>query len=258
MLLTGPNMAGKSTFLRQVALNVILAQSGLPLPAINAEIGIVDRLFSRVGASDDLANGRSTFMVEMTEAASILNQAGPRSLVVIDEIGRGTSTLDGLAIAWAILETLHNTIQCRTIFATHFHELSQLTHHLPFIQNFTMKIKEWKGTIIFQYEVVPGAAEHSWGIHVAQLAGVPTITLNRAKSILQTLETQQYGSQISLPLSDTDATVGNQDHSQGNFDAEKQKILNEIETAFMEINPDQITPMDAINILYKLKKVIDR
>ena len=258
MLLTGPNMAGKSTFLRQVALNVILAQSGLPLPATNAEIGIVDRLFSRVGASDDLANGRSTFMVEMTEAASILNQAGPRSLVVIDEIGRGTSTLDGLAIAWAILETLHNTIQCRTIFATHFHELSQLTHHLPFIQNFTMKIKEWKGSIIFQYEVVPGAAEHSWGIHVAQLAGVPTTTLNRAKSVLQTLETQQYGSQISLPLSDTDATVGNQNHSQVNFDTEKRKMLNEIETALIKINPDQITPMDAINILYKLKKVIDR
>lgn len=258
MLLTGPNMAGKSTFLRQIALNVILAQSGLPLPATSAEIGIVDQLFSRVGASDDLAHGRSTFMVEMTEAASILNQAGPRSLVVIDEIGRGTSTLDGLAIAWAILETLHNTIQCRTIFATHFHELSQLTQHLPCIQNFTMKIKEWKGSIIFQYEVVSGTAEHSWGIHVAQLAGVPIPTINRAKSILQSLESQQHGTQISLPFPDTVIVTNNRDNSNKNFNFNTKNTTNEFKSILNEINLDQTTPINAINILYKLKKVIDR
>ncbi len=256
MLLTGPNMAGKSTYLRQVALNVILAQSGLPIPATSAEIGIVDQLFSRVGASDDLAHGKSTFMVEMTEAAAILNQAGPRSLVVIDEIGRGTSTLDGLAIAWAILETLHNTIQCRTIFATHYHELAELTQHLSFIKNFTMKIKEWKGSIIFQYEVVPGTAEQSWGIHVAQLAGVPHSTIKRAKSILNILENQKYGSQINLPLSlienDHPLPDKNDNLVQGNVH------VHEIETILKEINPDLITPINALNIVYKLKKIIDR
>ena len=144
MLLTGPNMAGKSTFLRQNALFVVLAQAGLPVPAESAVLGIVDRLFSRVGAADDLARGRSTFMVEMTETAAILHQAGPRSLVVVDEIGRGTSTLDGLAIAWAVLEALHSAIRCRTIFATHFHELAELADRLPRLKPHTMRVKEWK------------------------------------------------------------------------------------------------------------------
>lgn len=258
MLLTGPNMAGKSTFLRQIALSVILAQSGLPVPATSAEIGIVDRLFSRVGASDDLAHGRSTFMVEMTEAASILNQAGPRSLVVIDEIGRGTSTLDGLAIAWSILESLHNTIQCRTIFATHFHELAQLTQHLSFLQTFTMKIKEWKGSIIFQYEVVPGTAEHSWGIHVAQLAGVPLPTLKRAKVILQTLETQQYGTQISLPLISNNEAIKKQENPENEKTSQEEVNNRTLQCTLKEIKPDEITPKEALNILYQLKKIIDQ
>ena len=146
LLLTGPNMAGKSTFLRQNALIVVLAQAGLPVPAESASIGVVDRLFSRVGAADDLARGRSTFMVEMTETAAILHQAGPRSLVVVDEIGRGTATLDGLAIAWAVLESLHSAIRCRTIFATHFHELAELAERLPRIKPHTMRVKEWKGS----------------------------------------------------------------------------------------------------------------
>ncbi len=146
LLLTGPNMAGKSTFLRQNALIVVLAQAGLPVPAEGATIGVVDRLFSRVGAADDLARGRSTFMVEMTETAAILHQAGPRSLVVVDEIGRGTATLDGLAIAWAVLEALHSAIRCRTIFATHFHELAELADRLPRLKPHTMRVKEWKGT----------------------------------------------------------------------------------------------------------------
>ncbi len=147
LLLTGPNMAGKSTFLRQNALAVVLAQAGLPVPAEAATIGLVDRLFSRVGAADDLARGRSTFMVEMVETAAILHQAGPRSLVVVDEIGRGTATLDGLAIAWAVLEALHSAIRCRTIFATHFHELAELADRLPRIKPHTMRVKEWKGTV---------------------------------------------------------------------------------------------------------------
>lgn len=244
MLLTGPNMAGKSTFLRQVAIAVILAQSGLPVPAEKAEIGIVDRLFSRVGASDDLAQGRSTFMVEMIEAAAILNQAGPRSLVVIDEIGRGTSTLDGLAIAWAMLEALHTTIQCRTIFATHFHELVHSTQHLHHLQPFTMKVQEWKGTIIFQYEVIAGAAEHSWGIHVAQLAGVPNTMIIRAQQILNHLETERPGTQTSLPF-EIQPTISSPTES-NEISILKQKLK--------EVHPDQISPREALDILYELKK----
>ncbi|EUK19045.1 DNA mismatch repair protein MutS [Commensalibacter papalotli (ex Servin-Garciduenas et al. 2014)] len=251
MLLTGPNMAGKSTFLRQVALCVILAQAGLPVPAEEAEIGIVDHLFSRVGASDDLAHGRSTFMVEMTEAAAILNQAGPRSLVVIDEIGRGTSTLDGMAIAWAMLETLHNIIQCRTIFATHFHELVQSTKHLKSCKPFTMKVQEWKNSIIFQYEVIPGAAEHSWGIHVAQLAGVPLPTLKRAGQILQNLEKQYLNPQITLPLP---TPCIEEKNKQETLPKKYEKIVDLIKT----IDPDELTPKKSLNILYELKNLIDK
>ncbi|NVN32477.1 DNA mismatch repair protein MutS, partial [Endobacter medicaginis] len=169
LLLTGPNMAGKSTYLRQCALAVILAQAGLPLPARSARIGIVDRLFSRVGAADDLARGRSTFMVEMTETAAILNQGTSRSLVVVDEIGRGTATLDGLAIAWAVLEALHGTLRCRAIFATHFHELADLADSLPRLRPHTMKVREWRGEVVFLHEVVEGRAGRSWGVHVAKL-----------------------------------------------------------------------------------------
>ena len=181
-------MAGKSTFLRQNALIVVLAQAGLPVPAESASIGIVDRLFSRVGAADDLARGRSTFMVEMTETAAILHQAGPRSLVVVDEIGRGTSTLDGLAIAWAVLEALHSAIRCRTIFATHFHELAELADRLPRLKPHTMRVKEWKGTVVFLHEVAEGAAGRSWGVHVAELAGVPAPVVRRAASLMAALE----------------------------------------------------------------------
>ncbi len=188
LLLTGPNMAGKSTYLRQNALAVILAQSGLPVPAASARIGVVDRLFSRVGASDDLARGRSTFMVEMTETAAILHQAGPRSLVVVDEIGRGTATLDGLAIAWAVLEALHNTARCRAIFATHFHELAQLTAELPRMRPHSMRVKEWRRDVVFLHEVAEGAAGRSWGVHVARLAGVPDSVVKRAAGLLAALE----------------------------------------------------------------------
>ncbi|MCK8785453.1 DNA mismatch repair protein MutS [Roseomonas sp. NAR14] len=187
-LLTGPNMAGKSTYLRQNAHLAILAQAGLFVPAASARIGIVDRLFSRVGASDDLAGGRSTFMVEMTETAAILNQATPRSLVVLDEVGRGTATWDGLAIAWAVLEALHDRLRCRTVFATHFHELVSLAGKLPELRLATMRVREWRGEVVFLHSIGEGAAERSWGLHVARLAGVPRPVLARAEAVLHSLE----------------------------------------------------------------------
>ena len=189
-LLTGPNMAGKSTFLRQNALIAVLAQMGSFVPARRAKIGVVDRLFSRVGAADDLARGRSTFMVEMVETAAILNQAGERSLVILDEIGRGTATFDGLSIAWATIEHLHETNRCRALFATHFHELTALAAKLPRLHNATVRVKEWQGEVVFLHEVVPGAADRSYGIQVAKLAGLPPSVIERAKVVLAKLEAE--------------------------------------------------------------------
>ena len=171
--MTGPNMAGKSTFLRQNALIVVLAQMGSFVPAKRCKLGVVDRLFSRVGAADDLARGRSTFMVEMVETAAILNQAGERSLVILDEIGRGTATFDGLSIAWAAIEHLHDENRCRALFATHFHELTALANKLTRLHNATVRVREWQGEVVFLHEVVAGAADHSYGIQVAKLAGLP-------------------------------------------------------------------------------------
>lgn len=248
LLLTGPNMAGKSTFLRQNALIVVLAQAGLPVPAARAQIGVVDRLFSRVGAADDLARGRSTFMVEMTETASILHQAGPRSLVVVDEIGRGTATLDGLAIAWAVLEQIHNAVRCRTIFATHFHELSGLSGELPNLAPHAMRVKEWRGDVIFLHEVARGAAGRSWGVHVAQLAGVPAPVVKRAGQLLAALENRagRLTDAASLPLF-------------------AQRTSPEIPVpppepdplrlAFAALDPDQMSPREALDEIYRLHKL---
>ena len=188
LLITGPNMAGKSTFLRQNALILVLAQMGSFVPASKAEIGIVDRLFSRVGASDDLARGRSTFMVEMVETASILNQASERSFVILDEIGRGTATFDGLSIAWAAIEYLHDINSCRALFASHYHELVSLETHLDSLKPFTMKVKEWQGKVVFLHEIAAGSADRSYGIHVAKLAGLPLDVISRAEKILSVLE----------------------------------------------------------------------
>src|SRR5438132_107959 len=185
-----PNMAGKSTFLRQNALIALLAQIGSFVPASRARIGIVDRLFSRVGAADDLARGRSTFMVEMVETAAILNQAGERALVILDEIGRGTATFDGLSIAWAAIEHLHESNRCRTLFATHYHELTALSAKLPRLFNATVRVKEWQGNVVFLHEVVAGAADRSYGIQVAKLAGLPHPVIERAKLVLAQLESQ--------------------------------------------------------------------
>lgn len=241
MLLTGPNMAGKSTFLRQTALAVILAQGGFPVAADRARIGVVDQLFSRVGASDDLARGRSTFMVEMTETAAILNQAGPRSLVVVDEIGRGTATLDGLAIAWSVLEALHSTVRCRAIFATHFHELSRLVDTLPRLCLHTMAVREWRGQIVFLHEVLAGSAKKSWGVHVARLAGVPVTVVERAGRLLRELERAENTIPEPLPLFDTQKTL-------------PPSYENTLKKRLMEIDPDSLTPRAALDILYELRR----
>ena len=187
-LVTGPNMAGKSTFLRQNALIAVLAQMGSFVPARSAHIGVVDRLFSRVGAADDLARGRSTFMVEMVETAAILNQATERSLVILDEIGRGTATFDGLSIAWAVVEYLHEVNRCRALFATHYHELTALAGRLAEVANVTMDVREWNDEIVFLHKVKPGAADRSYGIQVAKLAGLPKPVTKRAAEVLELLE----------------------------------------------------------------------
>ena len=251
LLLTGPNMAGKSTFLRQNALIVVLAQAGLPVPAEAASIGVVDRLFSRVGASDDLARGRSTFMVEMTETAAILHQAGPRSLVVVDEIGRGTATLDGLAIAWAVLEALHGAIRCRTIFATHFHELAELADRLPRLRPHTMRVKEWKGSVVFLHEVAEGAAGRSWGVHVAELAGVPAPVVKRAATLLASLE--KHGGPLgaagapltALPLFASSPPTG--------F---AEPTPDPIADAVAALDPDRLSPREALDELYRLRSLL--
>lgn len=241
-LLTGPNMAGKSTFLRQNALVVILAQMGAYVPAKSAHIGLVDKVFSRVGASDDLARGRSTFMVEMVETAAILNRATDRSLVILDEIGRGTATFDGLSIAWACVEYLHNQNKCRALFATHYHELTQLTSSLTRLSCHSMQVKEWKGDIIFMHRVQDGAADRSYGIHVAKLAGLPQDVIKRAGQILKTLEKQDRKAIAdSLPLFSTPIT--------------QEETTSPLTEELESINPDNLSPKQALDVLYKLKEI---
>jgi DNA mismatch repair protein MutS len=187
-IITGPNMAGKSTYIRQVALIVLMAQIGSFVPASSAEVGLVDRVFTRVGASDDLSRGQSTFMVEMNETANIVNNASERSLVILDEIGRGTSTFDGLSIAWSVAEFLHDKIKARTLFATHYHELTKLASERKGVANFNVAVREWNEQIIFLRKIIPGGADKSYGIHVARLAGIPREILDRARDILSHLE----------------------------------------------------------------------
>ncbi|RYD69481.1 MAG: DNA mismatch repair protein MutS, partial [Verrucomicrobiaceae bacterium] len=190
-ILTGPNMAGKSTYIRQVALIVLMAQTGSWIPAREAEIGVVDRIFTRVGASDDLSKGQSTFMVEMCETANITNNATARSLIILDEIGRGTSTFDGLSIAWSVAEYLHDEIRARTLFATHYHELTDLARTRSGVKNFNVAVREWNDQIIFLRKIIPGGADKSYGIQVARLAGLPSRIIERSKEILANLEQQE-------------------------------------------------------------------
>ncbi|MBI3705093.1 MAG: DNA mismatch repair protein MutS [Rhizobiales bacterium] len=247
-LLTGPNMAGKSTFLRQNALIAILAQTGSFVPAKAAHIGVVDRLFSRVGAADDLARGRSTFMVEMVETAAILNQAGPRSLVILDEIGRGTATFDGLSIAWATVEHLHDVNKCRALFATHFHELTALAARLDRLHNATVRVKEWKGDVVFLHEVVPGSADHSYGIQVAKLAGLPASVIERAKLVLAKLEQEDR----AKPKGFEDLPLFAAPY------APPQKMQDDayelMLAAVAALNPDDMSPREAMEALYMLKQ----
>ncbi|HXV23841.1 MAG TPA: DNA mismatch repair protein MutS [Alphaproteobacteria bacterium] len=248
-LLTGPNMAGKSTFLRQNALIAILAQTGSFVPAAAAHIGVVDRLFSRVGAADDLARGRSTFMVEMVETAAILNQAGARSFVILDEIGRGTATFDGLSIAWACLEHLHEVNRARALFATHYHELTLLAAKLPALKPHTMRIKEWQGGIVFLHEVAPGAADRSYGIHVAKLAGLPASVIARAEAVLDLLERGDQAGALArladdLPLFSMAAR------------AATPVEPSALEAVLAGLNPDELTPKEALEALYRLKRLL--
>jgi len=248
-LLTGPNMAGKSTFLRQNALIAILAQIGAFVPAEAAHIGVVDRLFSRVGAADDLARGRSTFMVEMVETAAILNQAGPRALIILDEIGRGTATFDGLSIAWATLEHIHDVNRCRALFATHYHELTGLAARLDALECHSMRVKEWQGEVVFLHEVAQGTADRSYGIHVGRLAGLPAAVIARAEEVLAALETGEQGGAVArladdLPLFAAARPAAGARPSAG---------PGEIERALDDAQPDAMTPREALELLYRLK-----
>ena len=251
-LLTGPNMAGKSTYLRQNALIALLAQAGAYVPAKSAQIGLVSQIFSRVGASDDLARGRSTFMVEMVETAAILNQADDRALVILDEIGRGTATYDGLSIAWATMEHLHDVNRCRTLFATHYHEMTQLSDKLTGVANATVAVKEWEGEVIFLHEVRKGAADRSYGVQVAKLAGLPASVVERARVVLEALEkgereggTRQKALIDDLPLFAASAPTPTV--------SAKSSQVEEKLTALL---PDEMTPKDALNALYELKSLL--
>ncbi|GEC14841.1 DNA mismatch repair protein MutS [Nitrobacter winogradskyi] len=249
-LLTGPNMAGKSTFLRQNALIALMAQVGSFVPASRARIGIIDRLFSRVGAADDLARGRSTFMVEMVETAVILNQASERALVILDEIGRGTATFDGLSIAWATIEHLHENNRCRALFATHYHELTALSAKLPRLFNATVRVKEWHGEVVFLHEVLPGAADRSYGIQVARLAGLPPSVIARAKSVLAKLEAQDRGSTVRALVDDLPLfAVPSRDAGESAPRGETAPLIE----ALKSLHPDEMSPREALDALYALK-----
>jgi len=245
-LLTGPNMAGKSTFLRQNALLVLLAQIGSFVPADKAHIGVVDKLFSRVGASDNLARGRSTFMVEMSEAAAILREATGRSFVILDELGRGTSTFDGVAIAWAALEDLARRIGCRGLFATHYHEIAAACGRLDGVAPYFMAVKEYKGEVVFMHEVKPGAAGHSYGIHVAKLAGMREQVVERAKEILAGLEESRAHIDVGV---EREADLFTYKKPEAKV-VVKESVL---EAKLAAINPDALSPKEALQVLYELK-----
>ena len=254
-LLTGPNMAGKSTFLRQNAIIAIMAQMGCFVPAKEAHIGVVDKIFSRVGASDDLAKGRSTFMVEMVETASILNQADERSFVILDEIGRGTATYDGLSIAWAVVEHLHDVNKCRALFATHYHELTLLNSKLKNMSLHCMKIKEFNGEVIFLHEVIDGAADRSYGIHVAKLAGLPKLVVKRAEQVLDSLEHSDKSTYITKMIDDLPLFAVVQKKMEEKEEREEEMPLVK---AIKELNPDDYSPKEALEKLYALKELLGK
>ena len=242
-IITGPNMAGKSTCLRQVGLIVLMAQIGGYVPARSARIGVVDRIFTRVGASDNLVGGESTFMVEMNETANILNNATKRSLIILDEIGRGTSTFDGMSIAWAVAEHIHNRIGAKTMFATHYHELTDLAKELPHVKNLNVAVREWNNQVVFLYKLVEGGSDHSYGIHVAKLAGLPPEVIERARNVLLNLEAN--GSQ--------------RDGRPGIEPAQMQLFTpapsSAVEEELKKLDLDRLTPLEALSKLAELRKL---
>jgi DNA mismatch repair protein MutS len=258
LLITGPNMAGKSTYIRQTALLTLMAQMGSFVPAKRATIGIADRIFARVGASDELSRGQSTFMVEMTETARILNTATARSLVILDEIGRGTSTYDGLSLAWSIVEHIHERIGCRTLFATHYHELTDLAEQLEGVRNYNVAVKEWQDEVVFLHQIVPGAADKSYGIHVAQLAGVPRTVNDRAREVLAWLEAQHHSHENAptaacgvANLADPPSANGDSNRTSNHwqltlFGGDDHPLLDEIRTADL----NDLTPLEALRMLH--------
>jgi DNA mismatch repair protein MutS len=250
-VVTGPNMAGKSTFLRQNALIAILAQIGAYVPARKAHIGAIDRLFSRVGAADDLARGRSTFMVEMVETAAILNQATEKSLVILDEIGRGTATYDGLSIAWAVMEHLHEVVRARALFATHFHELTHLGEKMPRLINLCMRVADWHGDLVFLHEVAKGAADRSYGVQVARLAGLPPAVVERARRILAELEKNDRRTPIERLVADLPLFAATASPLESH-------PTDHLRKALAELDPDTMTPIQALETLYALKKTVEQ
>jgi DNA mismatch repair protein MutS len=250
LLITGPNMAGKSTYIRQVALLTVMAQIGSFVPARRATIGLADRIFARIGASDELTRGQSTFMVEMTETARIVNMATPRSLVILDEIGRGTSTYDGISLAWSVVEWLHDRVGCRTLFATHYHELTDLEKSLAGVRNLNVAVSEWQEEVVFLHKIVAGAADKSYGIHVARLAGLPRELIERSKDILAQLEEERLDAEgrakiarrpIDPPRSRLQLTL---------FGPAEHPILDEIR----RIDVDHLTPLGALQTLQQLQE----
>jgi DNA mismatch repair protein MutS len=245
LLITGPNMAGKSTFIRQVALIALMSQVGSFVPARQATLGVADRIFARVGASDELARGQSTFMVEMTETARILNTATSRSLVILDEIGRGTSTYDGLSLAWAVVEYLHDRVGCRTLFATHYHELTSLSGSLAGLRNYNVAVREWQDDVVFLHKILPGAADKSYGIHVARLAGVPPQVVERAKQILAQLEDQRLGAEGRAQLARPTRKLKTADLQLTLFAAAEHPLVGEVRA----LKLDETTPLAALKWL---------
>jgi DNA mismatch repair protein MutS len=246
-LIGGPNMGGKSTFLRQNALIVLLAQAGGFVPAARARIGLVDRLFSRVGASDNLARGRSTFMVEMVETAAILAQATERSFVILDEVGRGTSTYDGLALAWAVVEAVHSTNRCRCLFATHYHELARLAESCEALSLHHVRAREWKGDLVLLHEVSDGPADRSYGLAVAKLAGVPAPVVARAKAVLERLEKGRAETGgLAAGLGDLPLFAAALEH--------KEEVVDQLRARLEALDIDALTPREALDLLYELRR----
>ncbi len=250
LVLTGPNMSGKSTYIRQTALLVIMAQTGSFIPAKDAQLGLVDRIFTRVGASDELVRGQSTFMVEMTETANIINNATEKSLVILDEVGRGTSTYDGLSLAWAITEYIANKLKCRTLFATHYHELTELAELFTNVKNCNVAVREWMDEVVFLHKILPGGTDKSYGIHVAKLAGVPKPILERSKEILEELEATFQKEATGSHLSKHKTKQPDKDLL---FIQKHKSVLEKL----LSTDINNLTPIEAINLLSRIKDEIN-